>query len=262
MSRDAVQSLRRLFGSLPWETLGERALLVTLLSPSDWRRWVWNGDVWEAQRRAFENRWERRWGPLLGVWVKEFQERGAPHLHLYVQCPAAVSDEAYEVLRERTERRRRLESVQGRRARAGIEAVSGDFGWWARTAWAEVVTGGGGAHKTRLHHARGVDVATMDWQGSKATEERRLRAVDYLMAEVGKAYQKRAPDGFDLCGRRWSGRWGRNVGFHPQEECVQVPTTVYVRLERVLCRWVRLQCWVAMEVVIIAMGVIGSGILV
>jgi hypothetical protein len=109
-SRRSRMNMRRLFVSLPWELLGRRPALISLTYPGNWQRWVPDGRVWERHRRAFERRWVRRWGePLVGVWVKEFQGSGRPHLHLYVGLPSAMADEDYAGLRERTLLRHRLE---------------------------------------------------------------------------------------------------------------------------------------------------------
>src|SRR6202011_6687 len=76
--------LRRPFVSLPGTLLGPRPAMITLTYPGDWQRWVPTGRTLEAHRRAFERRWVRQWHQtLVGVWVKEFQISGRPHLHLY-----------------------------------------------------------------------------------------------------------------------------------------------------------------------------------
>jgi hypothetical protein len=73
--------------------------MITLTYPGDWRGWVPDGSTLERHRRAFVERWRRRYGGLTGVWVKEFQVSGSPHLHTYVALPDAVSAEEFEALR-------------------------------------------------------------------------------------------------------------------------------------------------------------------
>jgi hypothetical protein len=94
MTHRSRMNMRRLFVSLPWELLGSRPALISLTYPKNWQRWVPDGRVWERHRRVFERRWVRKWGePLIGVWVKEFQASGRPHLHLYVGLPSLMSDD-------------------------------------------------------------------------------------------------------------------------------------------------------------------------
>jgi len=103
-------NMRRLFLSLPWELLGPWPAMITLTYPGEWQGWVKDGREWERHRRAFERRWVRRWGePLVGVWAKEFQRSGRPHLHLYVGLPRCIQQSDFRGLQERTKLRRRLE---------------------------------------------------------------------------------------------------------------------------------------------------------
>jgi hypothetical protein len=233
-------NMRRLFGSLPWELLGPRPAIVSLTYPGDWRRWVPNGRVLEAHRRAFERRWVRRWGePLVGVWVKEFQESGRPHLHLYIGLPTEMSAEDFEGLRERTLMRHRFEQAFGRhQGRAALPAISqeygGEFAMWIRTAWSEVV---GTQGVNQKHHARGVDVAVMFWTDEVAAIADRTRVAAYLAKEASKWRQKRPPAGFFGVGQ-YFGRWGRTVGFNPIVEERSVGRDVAEELERRLARWV------------------------
>ena len=233
-------NMRRLFMSLPWELLGPRPAMVSLTYPGDWKRWVPNGRVLEAHRRAFERRWVRRWGePLVGVWVKEFQESGRPHMHLYIGLPSALSAEDFEGLRQRTVMRHRLEASLGRYGgRAALPAIGmeygGQFAMWLRTAWSEIV-GTQGVNKK--HHARGVDVAVMFWTDEVAATADRTKVAAYLAREASKWRQKRPPEGFVGIGQ-YFGRWGRKVGFNPVAEEVAVSRAVAEELERRLARWV------------------------
>ena len=200
-------NMRRMFVSLPWELVGPRPALISLTYPGNWQPWVPDGRTWEAHRRAFERRWVRRWGePLVGVWVKEFQESGRPHLHLYVGLPSAMSDDDFAGLRERTLLRHRLESRHGRyegRKRTppvGI-GLGVEFGTWLRDAWAEIVgTKGDGWKQQALgdgggHQLRGVDVAVMFWSDEAEATTDRTKVAQYLAREAGKWRQKQPPSG-------------------------------------------------------------------
>lgn len=232
--------MRRMFASLPWELLGARPAMISLTYPGEWRRWVPDGRVLERHRRAFERRWVRRWEePLVGVWVKEFQASGRPHMHLYIGLPTSVSDEEFEGLRQRTLLRRDLERALGRyKGRSMMPAIGqdfgGDFAMWIRTAWSEIV-GTQGVHQR--HHARGVDVAVMFWTDEVAATADRTKIAEYLTREASKARQKRPPENFVGVGQYY-GRWGRTVGFNPETSEVEIDRAVAEELERRLARWV------------------------
>jgi hypothetical protein len=233
-------NMRRLFLSLPWELLGPRPALISLTYPGDWQRWVPDGRVREQHRRAFERRWVRRWAePLVGVWVKEFQGSGRPHLHLYVGLPTGMAAGDYAGLRERTLLRHRLEREHGRyEGRKLLPAISnefgGDFAMWLRTAWSEIV--GTQGHIQR-HHARGADVAVMFWSDAAEAKADRTVVAGYLAKEAGKWQQKKPPAGFVKI-RRFYGVWGKSVGFQPQATVTPLDPLVALEVEERLRRWV------------------------
>lgn len=189
--------------------LGERPVQVTLTYPGNWRKWVWDVTVLRAHFRRFQERWYRRWGErLVGMWKIEFQRRGAPHIHMYVKLPEAVAREDYEGLRKRTVDRARLEEQYGARGGGDRErAVDGEFGMWARTAWAESVgtqvRGRWNDLEGRRHHAKGVDVSRCFWFGKVPSEVERLRCMRYLAKELGKRTQDDAPEGFGRVQKQW-----------------------------------------------------------
>ena len=144
---------------LPWERLGSRPLLLTLTYPRDWRSWCSGGADLEAHRRRFVDAWAKKWGPPVGLWVKEFQLSGRPHLHLYLAGPDGMTDEEYGGLRERTLIGVRLVREFGKfEGRAKMPPLSrrygGQFGYWCRHLWSQIVTGG----TDGKHFARGADV--------------------------------------------------------------------------------------------------------
>jgi hypothetical protein len=233
-------NMRRLFLSLPWELLGDRPALISLTYPGKWQGWVKDGRALEAHRRAFERRWVRRWGsPLVGVWVKEFQESGAPHLHLYVGLPEQMSAEDFAGLRERTKLRHRLErefgKYEGRAKNPPIGGeYGGEFGTWLGTAWAGVV---GTQGRERNHQRRGADVAVMFWSDEVELTADRTKIPEYLAREASKRRQKKPPPGFKQVGRYY-GTWGRDVGFVPQKRVLELDSLVAREVERRLARWV------------------------
>ena len=232
--------MRWLFASLPWERLGPRLVMLSLTYPGDWREWVPDGRTLDGHRRAFLERWRRRWGAPAGVWLKEFQESGRPHLHLYLAIPDAVPDAEYEGLRQRTLLRRRLEREYGRyRGRGKVPAIGlkygGDFAMWLRNSWSEVV---GTQGVLKAHHARGVDVAVSFWSDEVARTKDRREVAAYMAGESAKWKQKKPPDDFKGVGR-YFGYVGRPVGFVPDLDEIVVPHAIAYELERRLERLVR-----------------------
>lgn len=190
-----LDALNRVARALPWERLGGRAVLVTLTYPDPWQPWVADAPKLAEQRTEFLRRWKRQWGEAAyGLWVLEFQNRGAPHLHLYVRLPERVSESDVEVLRKHT-----IANNFGGRGpngeRLGWRAVTGEFGYWARHAWVDTV-GTRGTVAERKHSVAGVDVAAFYWSERAWQMADGLRVLEYLSDEIGKARQKVAPRGF------------------------------------------------------------------
>jgi len=226
-SRNRVQ---RLLLSLPLEMLGDRAAMVTLTYPGDWRTFVKDGEQLAHHRRLFEDRWRHRFGKLMGLWFVEFQARGAPHLHLFLRLPDVVTAEEFEGLRARTALGRRLAGAHGkfdgrRRVPPIGEKYGSDFAMWLRTAWAEIVSG----NTDRAHHRRGVDVRAMDYRTDReGPEPSRARVAAYLAAEASKRSQKKPPEGFGDVSHYY-GVWGRSEGFC--EQTTEMPVSEAVHRE-------------------------------
>lgn len=233
-------NMRWLFSSLPWEMLGIRASMITLTYPGEWRDWVPEATTLERHRHAFAERWRRKFGTLQGVWVKEFQQSGRPHLHLYVALPESVSAEDFEGLRLRTIAGKKLEerygTFHGRRMLAPIGGpYGGQFGEWLLRAWSGVV---GTAGKGEKHERRGADVRVCFWSEG-AAEKDRAEVARYFYKESAKLGQKEAPEDFGPVGRYW-GHWGGSEGFEPVRQRVALPDDVGFELERrmaFLVRW-------------------------
>jgi hypothetical protein len=174
------------------------------------------------------------------VWVKEFQESGRPHLHMFLAIPDAVPAEEYEGLRQRTLLRRRLERKYGRyQGRAKVPAIGlkygGDFAMWLRNSWSEVV---GTQGVLKAHHARGVDVAVSFWSDEVARTKDRREVAAYMAGESAKWKQKKPPEDFKGVGRYFN-YVGRSVGFVPDLDEIVVPHAIAYELERRLERLVR-----------------------
>lgn len=247
MSARAASRMRVSLAALPIDMLGERPLFIAFTVPREWRRWVPDVTVWESMRRQMVKRWERRWGRLVGIWVREFQSTGAPHMHWYVPTPAGVSEREYQGLVRRTLIVRGLVEEFGAegkgstptiglqsRGRWASQDFGGGFAMWLRRAWSEIVTNG--SHG--MHYARGVDVRTSYWSdgAAKATDKRRVLA--YMAGEMGKPSQKRVPYGFGSM-THFYGLFGRSLGFRPRFELVPVEEAVGLALADEIEQWVR-----------------------
>lgn len=216
------------FGALPWEMLGKRPVMVTLTYPGDWQQWVPDARTLVRHREALKERWRRKYGMPVGVWVVEFQKRGAPHLHMYLALPDSVSDQEYAGLQHRTTRRRNLERRYGSyEARRRMRAPSGEFGNWIRTAWWEIV-----GSKSKAHHGRGVDLAVMFFSDKAEETADRVRVAEYLWRESGKWAQKQPPEDFGSL--KFYGRWGDKLGFKPRLTEDQVDEQVGYEIRRVM----------------------------
>jgi hypothetical protein len=183
--------------------------MISLTYPGDWREWAGSGPVIRRQINNLKRRWLHKWGePIRGVWVREFQKRGAPHWHIYVGLPEAVTDEDYDQLVERTKRRKRMEPGMGTfEARRRVGPMRGDFARWLLSAWSLSV----GTEATSYHAKFGADVAPMFWGATVAEaaagKVNWAKVADYLWRESGKWGQKTVPEDFSSPGRTW-GRWG------------------------------------------------------
>jgi hypothetical protein len=218
------------FGALPWELLGLRPAMVTLTYPGEWERWVPDSRTLVRHREALKERWRRKYGAPVGVWVVEFQKRGAPHLHMYLGLPEAMSAEEYRGLQRRTFDRQRLQREVGSfEARRRMRAPSGEFAMWLRTAWWEIVGSG-----SRAHHGRGVDLAVWFWTERAEQVTDRVRVAEYLWRESGKWAQKQPPEDFGSL--KFYGRWGGAIGFKPIFSEQQMDERVGYELRRVLRR--------------------------
>ena len=244
MSKGALRRLRFAAANLPLDKLGERWLWVTLTAPENWRPWMGDDRATKACLERLRQRMWRRWGGLIGIWVNEFQERGAPHFHVLMRCPDSVTVEDYGGLMRRQDVLRKLSSqpilYRGRpfRPTIGVQQIGpfagdsfgGEFAETLRKQWSEAVTGGTDGR----HFARGVDIEVPLRPDSEID---RRKVLCYLGTEMGKSHQKQAPSGYGTI-RRWWDLWGRQQGFVPQYERYVLPTEVGELLSLELRRWV------------------------
>jgi hypothetical protein len=230
--------------SLDWSYLGQVTglpAMVTLTYPGDWLTVAPSGKAVKAHLQAFLVRWERAWGePLTGAWKLEFQDRGAPHVHIGpVVVPLGkagdgrrLSRQAEAVLRQRAQVKRlrramanahpdrggtsegfiaakeRYDRALRVKPRASRPAV-GDglpFNRWLSAVWADIVNHPDPAERERhLRAGTGVDYA----EGLRCADPKRL-AIYFSKhgSRRDKEYQNTVPDEWREQGKGPGRFWG------------------------------------------------------
>lgn len=231
--REGVRGIRYGVAELDLSKLGERALMIVLTYPGgDWRRWCKNDTELDQHIEAFLAKWRAKFEEPVGFWCKEFQERGAPHVNLYVGWPEGVG--GYEEVRQRTlQLKRRARDVGERRAHDEIRAVTGELGLWARTAWAKIVTGNNMTAVARAHHGHGVDMRVSWWTDRAQEFHDRAQVAWYIAREVGKEHQKRPPEGWG----RVTPWWAPLGGLEPERFEEEVSYIVWGRVRDRLVKY-------------------------
>jgi hypothetical protein len=145
--------------------------MLTYTYPGDWQTVAGSAEVVKAHFDAWCHRYQEAWGePFRGVWKREFQVRGAPHLHVGTSPPMGrvtirVSGRTLRALAEDARVAVKFSLVpQGDR-------VVVDFARWFSITWSEVVNHPDDREfRNHLLAGTGVDYA----QGIKLTDPRRL----------------------------------------------------------------------------------------
>lgn len=152
--------------------------MLTLTYPGDWLTVAPSAKVCKGHVDAFKKRFQRAYGvPLVGVWKREFQRRGAPHYHVLMVPPGP---------------------------RPGLPSFSA----WCSATWAAVV-----AHPDPEEYARHVLAGTgLDYaEGMRSRDPKRLAVYFSKHGSFGsKDYQNHAPEEWadtGSVGRFW-GVWG------------------------------------------------------
>lgn len=207
-------------------------VMVTVTYPGPWRLWAPTADVVRSHRRAFLERYARRFGHrALGVWKLEFQRRGAPHIHMLLPLPNGVGLQEFRtwVADAWSGSQDFAGVIENRRADvirvAGMLQGGPEFG---ELFYLE--------HRDRSRaatHARCVDIA----EGLRCRDPRRI-AVYFLKHSMktrdGKEYQNVVPAGWVASGRFWSvinmGDATATAYLNPRD---------WIVLRRTLRRWAR-----------------------
>jgi hypothetical protein len=189
--------------SLDWSYL-ERATglpaMITLTYPGEWLSVAGSWEAVQGHLRVFRKRWERAWCvPLTGAWKREFQDRGAPHIHIGpVVVPLGRAGDWRRDLRQRN------------------RSAVGDglpFHKWLSVVWADVVNHPDPAERARHERAgTGVDYA----EGLRCADPKRL-AIYFSKhgSWASKDYQNHAPAQW----REQDGGVGRFWGYWNLSPC-------------------------------------------
>lgn len=70
-----------------WTEPDWRLSMVTLTLPGDWLAAAPDGRIWKRSFKRFTDRWRDQFGWWECAWKQEFQDRGAPHMHIMTRVP-------------------------------------------------------------------------------------------------------------------------------------------------------------------------------
>lgn len=205
---------------------GRVPAMVTVTLPGDWYAVAPSAAVVAGYLRELRRRYRRSWGePLVGTWKREFQERGAPHYHLFMVPPAG-------------------------------RCHGQSFREWLSVTWANIVDADrcdglagpceGGCCEYHRHVAAGTGVDFAE--GARATDPRRLAV--YFSKHGGysaKEYQNHAPrewlhapgcdgSGCAGCAETGVGRFWGYWGLRPVLASADVDSVLALEASRVLRR--------------------------
>ncbi len=186
--------------------------MVTFTYPGDWEVVAPSGESVKKHLRNWYRRFEREWAEVARfIWKLEFQERGAPHIHLWMALPL----------------------VPGR--------SGASFREWCSAAWVSVVNHPDPSHRRKhLHAGTGVDIL----KGLQARDPKRL-AIYFTKhsspnMDGAKEYQHNVPELWREPGKGPGRFWGA-VGLKKATAKVEIAEGDYLNARRILRRWSRHQ---------------------
>jgi len=208
------------------ERAGGTPAMTTLTLSEHWLAVAPDAAAWWVLVGRFVDRYEKAWGPLYGVWKKEFQSRGAPHLHIHHIVP------------------------DGTRNVPGVGEC--DFRTWFAWNWVRAVWGDERDPMNPWNSAAGIaeerakmlavhlkPEAVNTVKGMQAAGDSRRLASYFLKhsapgMESAKEYQNVCPKEWETAGRYW-GVWRLDKC----EETVEQDAEDSYRTARLVRRWSR-----------------------
>lgn len=246
-----VKSRRRMlrvFATLDYAPLyeGDRIpMRVTLTYPDNWQAVAPDGAAVDRHFAMFERRFVRAWGePLLCVWKREFQKRGAPHLHMTARRPVGRAGASRHAVYQAAMATWEASGQAGPRPRYRKAVGDGlSIREWLSETWADIVNHPD-PEQRELHRKAGTKVDPDEVLRFK--DPKRLAVYFSKHAQYQhKEYQNEPP-------AEWEGRhvgrfWGVR-GLQPMVESVLVPRADYQVMRRTLRRWsARRKVWDAKQ---------------
>jgi hypothetical protein len=214
-SRKSRSSMCRTFAELDYTPLvesGRVPAMVTLTYPGDWEVVAPDGASVKRHMVLWRKRFQREYGePVRYIWKLEFQQRGAPHIHLWMAPPMSP----------------------GRSGRT--------FAQWLSDAWAQIVDHPDAEQKAR-HHLAGTAIDVRS--GLKACDPKRLAIYFTKHSSPNlhgdKEYQHIVPKLWRRPGRGPGRFWGV-YGLKKAIAVVEVAQDAYLSARRIVRRWSRNQ---------------------
>lgn len=211
-SRQSRCNMTRTLCELDYEPLlaqNRMLAMITLTYPGDWLAVAPDGKAVKRHMACFRRRWARAWGETLaGIWKLEFQDRGAPHIHLLAGPPVVLSPDGRQ------------------------------FKQWLSETWAAIV-----AHPDPEQYRRHVLAGTgVDYaEGLRARDPKRISVYFTKHGTFSaKEYQNQVPLEWQEPGKGPGRFWGY-WGLHRCAVSTDVEPQTAIDAARVLRRWSRAQ---------------------
>jgi hypothetical protein len=213
-SRESRTRMCRTFCELdygPLLALGRPLAATTLTYPGDWETVAQDSETCHGHVRTFLERYYRAWGErLIGLWKREFQDRGAPHYHIGHAPPFGKSQDDLALA----------------------------FMPWLSKTWADIVDHPD-PEQRELHERAGTNVSYP--QGLKFTDPKKIAVYFSKHGLFGaKEYQHEVPELWKSSDKG-TGRWWGYWGLKKATVTVDVPDEVGIRASRIMRRWARAQ---------------------
>lgn len=217
-----------------WHTGEDLSAMVTLTLPGRWQEVAPDGKTFKNHVSKLRKRWEKAIGPWVCLWKLEFQDRGAPHMHLLMRVPATVTF------------RRQL----GPGKFTDPETLK--FEEWLSWSWADIVDASaeidgedkwGRPTSEKIRHLRAG--TRVDFSGMKFTDPRRISM--YFVGHSskkfdGKEYQHIVPEEWQEPGKGPGRFWGYS-GLEKAVVSVQLEADDYFRARRILRKLLAARNW-------------------